>query len=451
MKQSLLYVKRTIEIELPDSAVSIRPRDASPLRDFEKEYLKSLASPIGGPSLLSLLKKKNPKSVCVVVNDITRPVPYAKFLPLLLSEIESAGVSHSSVTLLVATGMHRPSTPGEKIEMFGRKTTERYRIVDHRADDPACLCRTGLRTASGTGISVNKAYAEADFRILTGLIEPHFMAGFSGGRKSVCPGIADLATISKFHGHGFLSDPKSTNGVLEGNPCHAESLDTALAVRPDFIVNVAVNGSREIVGLFCGDLEKAHAEGVKFVRSLTEFPAEADADLVITSGGGYPLDSTFYQTVKGMVAALPFLKPDGVVITAAECREGIGSREYRDLLFKYSSDWKKFLEDIASSGVVLKDQWELQMQTRLLERTGRRNLVLCSEGIPGQEQERMQVVPCEKFTDGSAGIEDKVKRTIGYFLEKIRAPKVVVLPEGGYAYGRPANNSSAAAIGSRTS
>lgn len=415
--------------------MSIRPRDAKPVQNLDDEFKKSLASPAGSPSLLSLLKKKKPDSVCVVVNDITRPVPYAKFLPRLLSEIGSAGIAAGAVTLLVATGMHRPSTPEEKKEMFGPETAGRYRIVDHRADDPSCLVRTGLRTSSGTEINVNRTYADADFRILTGLIEPHFMAGFSGGRKSVCPGIVDLGTISKFHGHAFLSDPRAANGILEGNPCHAESLDAARAVRPDFIVNVAIDSRREIVGLFCGDLEAAHEEGVRFVRSLTEFPAAGDADIVVTCGGGYPLDSTFYQTVKGMVASLPFLKPGGVVITAAECKEGIGSREYRDLLFRYSSDWKKFLEDIGSSGVVLKDQWELQMQTRLLERTGRENLVLCSEGIPAEDQGRMQVVPCEKFAGSAGSIDEKIIRTIGFFTGRAKDPRVAVLPEGGYAYG----------------
>lgn len=436
MKHNILYGKKQISIDLPDSAVVVRPVEAASIADLSAKLRQALQSPIGSPSLSDLIKKKKPSSVCVVVNDITRPVPYPRFLPELLSEIESAGVERQAVTLLVATGMHRPSTAAEKVEMYGPEIASRYRIVDHCSEDFSCMVKVGRRTSSGTEAHINRVYADADFRILTGLIEPHFMAGFSGGRKSVCPGIVDLATISNFHGFRFLSSPNASSGVLEGNPCHGEALDIARLVPPDFIVNVVIDRRREIVGLFCGDMEKAHAEGAAFARSLSEFPAAADADLVVTSGGGYPLDKTFYQTVKGMVAAVDFLKKNAVVVIASECGEGVGSGEYRNILAEYSGDWKKFLEDIGSTPVVRKDQWELQMQTRLLEKTDRENIVLCTEGISPSEQERMQVVPCERYAGPGGSIGEKINRTIGFFLEKIKEPKVVVLPEGAYAYGR---------------
>ena len=436
MKQAILYGKRALELQVSDSAIVISHSKALPIRDVAGELKKALSSPIGCAGLSEFIRRKKPETACVVVSDITRPVPYRKFLAVLLSEMESCGISREGITILIATGMHRPSTAVEKEEMFGAETAQKYRIVDHRSEDPACLVKAPVRTSSGTEIHVNRTYAETDFRILTGLIEPHFMAGFSGGRKSVCPGIVDLATISKFHGYKFLSDPCSTNGILEGNPCHQEALDAARSVPPDFIVNVVIDRTREVVGLFCGDMEKAHAEGVQFARSLSEFPAEGDADLVVTSGGGYPLDKTFYQTVKGMVAGLPFLKKGGVIVTAAECGEGIGSRDYREILSAYSSDWEKFLKDISATNEVRKDQWEVQMQTRLLERTSRENIVLCAEGISSADQEHILVVPCERYAGDSGTIDEKLNRTIGHFLTKMKNPKVVVLPEGPHAYGR---------------
>ena len=297
----LLYGRQGATILLPGNAVILRAEHPPALPHPRQAVREALQNPIGTAGLGQLLARRKPRQVAITISDITRPVPNTIILPELLEVLHTQGISDESVTIVIGTGMHRPSTPAELIELVGEEILHRYRVVDHRADDPDSL----VRVADDPPVSINKIFAAADFRIVTGLIEPHFMAGYSGGRKGVCPALVDLQTVQRFHGYATLSDARAVNGNLEGNPCHAESLRIASLVGVDFLVNVAINGRGKICGVYAGEMEAAHQAGITDVQRWTSAVVPHPFDLVITCGGGYPLDQTFYQSVKAMVTAFP--------------------------------------------------------------------------------------------------------------------------------------------------
>ena len=278
-------------------------------------------------------------------------------------------------------------------------------------------------------VSLCTRFAEADFRIVTGYIEAHFMAGFSGGRKGVCPALVDLQTVQRFHGYETLSDERADTGVLEGNPCHEISLKVAKAVGVDFLFNVAITGDRRIAGIYCGDLEQAHYAGCKQVAEWTTASFDGEFDLVVTNGGGFPLDATFYQTVKGMCTALPILSPQTTLLQLYACSEQLGSKAYTELMLKWDNDWQGFLADIAANKAVTKlDQWEYQMQTKVLQRIGMDRLWLVSDGIPAEVQGRISVTPI--LGEGNAAA--RAQRAIDEFLAANPHARVAVIPEGPY-------------------
>jgi nickel-dependent lactate racemase len=381
----------TIRLRLPDSAdvyASDFPEPPAPADDL---VLRAVRAPAGAPPLRDALVRRRPGDVAVVVSDITRPIPYATFLPALLAEIESAGVPRAQVLILIATGMHRPSTPAERVEMLGPEVPKRYRVEDHRAEDAAQLVELPGRTASGARVRLDRRFVEAGFRLITGLVEPHFMAGFSGGRKAVCPGLAGLETVRQFHGAAFLADPRARNVNLEGNPLHAEALSVARQAGVDFSLNVVLDGARRVAAAFAGGLEPAHDAACAFVRRCACRPVRREADVVVTSGGGHPLDATFYQCVKGFVSCLPAVRTGGTVIAFGGCAEGVGGPEYAALLARYAGRWREFLGDIRKPGVFTKDQWEFQMHALALEKVGEERLHFVSDGLPAETLATMSV------------------------------------------------------------
>ena len=433
MKAPIAYGRDRLEIEVPDESLILRTADAPTVRDPAAAIQEALNSPTGSDPLAELAREKAGGTACIVVSDITRPVPYTVMLPPLLGVLEAGGVAKSDIVILVATGMHRPSTPEERTEMFGAEVCGSYRIFDHDAADDSTMVTLPERTSLGTLVSVDRTYVEADLKIATGLVEPHFMAGYSGGRKAICPGLVNLATVQKFHGPGFLENPCAASGVLDGNPCHQEATDVAHIAGVDFLLNVALNLDREIVGVFAGDLDEAFAEAVRCVDSFCRAEVEGEADIVVTSGGGYPLDKTLYQVVKGMVGAIPVVKERGKILIAAECSEGIGSPEYRDLMLAYSGRPDEFLDDITSSPEVKKDQWELEMQCKVLRKVGIEGLVLVTTGITGDELPEMSLTSGYEFSQST----DPQQMLQDAFDELVRAsflarPKVTVIPDGPY-------------------
>ncbi len=378
-----------LRVTAPAPADILEMGEETPLPDPPGAVLDGLENPIGSRSLARIIREKGEPSTLkavVVVSDITRPVPYAGpkgILPPLLRYLEEQGIPPRHILLLVATGMHRPSTAEEKVSMYGRAIVERYAIEDHRCDDPSALVAAGM-TRQGTRVSVNRSFLEADLRICTGLVESHFMAGFSGGRKAVCPGLVDKNTLERFHGPSFLSHPRADNLCLEGNPCHEEAMEVAALARIDFLLNVTVDRNFRVTGVYGGDPVKAHLAACEAVRRAVTIPIGQAYDIVLTHGGYVGVNH--YQTAKAACAALPALKEGGTLIIAAHHRETdpVGSPEYRSLLAllrqKGPDGYVKTLHDPGWS--FTKDQWEPQMWGRVLAKTGAEGLIYCTPHIP---------------------------------------------------------------------
>ncbi len=420
----LAYGSTGINLHVPDAADILAGQHVEAVRQPRNAVLEALAGPIGSAPLGDLIAARRPRSVAITISDITRPVPNRVFLPPLLECLNAAGVRERQIVIIIGTGMHRPSTSQEREVLLGPEVLGRVEVIDHAPRDPPAL----LRISDDPPVSVNRRFAEADFRIVTGFIEPHFMAGYSGGRKGVCPALVDLATIQRFHGYATLADPRADNGILAGNPCHEIALRVARKVGVDFLLNVAITRDRRIAGIYAGDLEAAHEAGCHQVAEWTSAGISEPYDMVVTSGGGLPLDATFYQTVKGMCGALPALGTASTLLIVSECREQIGSRAFTDLMLGHANDWRRFVADIAGSNQTRLDQWEFQMQCRVLERIGIDRLWLVTDGIPADLQRRIGVTPI--LGDGDA--RQRAQRAIDAFVAAHPAARIAVIPDGPY-------------------
>jgi D-lactate dehydrogenase len=357
MNIRLAFGKEGLTCNVPEknlAGVLLQPA-MPPVPDPVRALQSTLRSPIGSPPLSDLARSA--RTACVVICDITRPVPNELILRQVLDTLERNGMERDAITILVATGLHRSSTREERIAMMGDEIAGKYRIVDHDARNSEEQEYLGI-THAGTPVYIDRTYAEADLKITTGFIEPHLMAGFSGGRKLVAPGCAGEKTIKALHSPRFLENQECREGSIEHNPLHRELLEIAAIAGHDFIVNVALDEERKITGIFAGDPVRAHEQGVDHVREAVGARIAEPADIVITSSAGFPLDLTFYQAVKGMTAALPVVKKDGVLIIAAECAEGLGSPEFTALATRYR-DAAEFMRSIVETPVVI-DQWQLE-------------------------------------------------------------------------------------------
>jgi lactate racemase len=425
----MLYDRERLDLQVPDHWSILEPADPPAVGDLAAAIEAALEKPIGSDPLSVIVRRADKaKPAVIVISDITRAVPNRDFLPVLIRMLKQGGFEDSQITILVATGTHRPSTREEHIELVGPEIAQKYKIIDHRARDPETLVDLPNRTSAGTAVRIDATYFNAGLRILTGFIEPHFMAGFSGGRKSICPGLVDLVTLQIFHGYKFLADPRARAGNLDGNPGHLEALDVARMVRPDFIFNVTVNAHGKTTGIFAGDMEKAHEAGAEFVRKTMTIRVDRPFDVVFTSGGGYPLDTTFYQAVKGMVIANEYVRPGGTVVICSGCKQGYGPKTYRDLMFRYT-DYKTFLGEIARSNETQMDQWEFQMHTRVLEKVGLAGLIMACDHIEGGDLRRSFVTTAADRV-GPGPVREQIGKLVGLFA----APglRVAVLPRGPY-------------------
>ncbi|MCK5801592.1 MAG: nickel-dependent lactate racemase, partial [Lentisphaeria bacterium] len=318
------YGNGQMEIRVPDDTALYGTSYEEPEADAREIVLGAVRKPIGCAPLSEALRQSDAQSVVVVVSDITRPIPYADFLDVVLKEMEDAAVQRDDITILIATGMHRPSTVAEREHMFGPEVCRHYRILDHQAGKTEELVEIDGTSWSGRKMELNRHFVEADFRVTTGLVEPHFMAGFSGGRKSVCPGLCSLETVKSFHSFSFLDHPAARGGNLVENPLHAEALSIARQAKVDFCINLVVGGTHRIVDAVAGELEASHEATCQLVAQQACPLVKQEVDVLLTSSGGYPLDATFYQCVKGMASCLPAVRKGGVVISVGSCSEGIG-------------------------------------------------------------------------------------------------------------------------------
>ena len=376
----VLYGKGKLKAEIPDR--NLRAILVPQKKEAENEaetVRKALKNPIGSSTLAAL--SRNVKSICIISSDNTRPLPSKLTLPLILEELARPALDYD-ITVLIATGLHRPMTHDEIAERFGAEIMEKCRVVNHEAEDEASLAFCG-KLSNGKPLYLNKQALEADLLIAEGFIEPHFFAGFSGGRKSVLPGIAGAKTIMNNHGPANISNPKATAGVLTGNPVHEEALEAAKISGLKFILNVSLNEDKKIIGAFAGDMEKAHLAGCEFVKESMTVKC-VPADIAVTSNSGYPLDRNVYQMVKGMDAAVSAVKPGGVIIIAGDCIDGIGSEGFKRLFQGWSSAKEMF--SAMSVGEADIDQWTAQILTRILMRN---TVIVVTDKLTATEAETL--------------------------------------------------------------
>jgi lactate racemase len=381
-----------VEIHAPVPIETLKIHHLPPLDHIYERLRAALDHPIGTDPLKGIIRKigkSGSVSVAITVSDITRPVPYKDadgILVHLLEYLEECGIRRENIVLIVATGMHRPSTREEKIAMFGEEVADQCTIIDHDCDDRANLISIGT-TKSGASVSVNKTFYSADVKICTGLVESHFMAGFSGGRKSVCPGLVDKATIEKFHGPAFLEDPRAANLVLHGNPCHDEALEVAKRVGIDFILNVTVDASFRVTGIYAGDLEEAHRQACKDAARVAGISIDREYDIVLTHGGRVGINH--YQTAKAAVGALPALKKGGALIIAVDnCDpEPVGGPEYRSLLHLLKMQGPDGYVNLLLSPwwQFTKDQWEPEMWSKVVSKVGETGIIYCAPQISREQ------------------------------------------------------------------
>lgn len=354
----------------------LEARSAQPLADWQSALESALDRPIDSPPLSELARGK--RSAAISVCDITRPAPNRKTLPPVLRRLEQAGIPRENITILIATGLHRPATDAEIREICGAEIASAYRVQNHDARDLKSHRPLGS-TASGTQVYIDERFVAADVHITLGFIEPHLMLGFSGGRKLVAPGLAAQETIKVLHSSRFMRDTRAVEGSVDDNPLHRELLEIARMARHDFILDVALARDRSIAGVFAGHSEKAHRRGVEFVSQVLLETIDEPVDAVITTSAGYPLDLTFYQAIKGVTAAAHIVKPGGRILLVAACTEGAGAPEFRQMLLENGSD-TGFLKQLQGQPVTV-DQWQLE---KLALVTSEQRLLCYVPGLPAE-------------------------------------------------------------------
>ncbi len=418
----LAYGRNGIVARVPDDAVIVTATDLPGLPDQARAVTEALRAPVEGPPLSELVGSAtgpgapSPR-VVVVFPDLTRPMPNRTVLPPLLAELERLGAGPEHVELLCATGTHRQATADEMVELVGSDIAARYAIHQHRADDDDHV-EVGL--VDGTPVRIDRRYVQADVRILTGFVEPHFFAGFSGGPKGACPGLAALETILEAHSPSRIADPRATWLVTEGNPVH-DFVRAAVALAPPTIsLDVAINQRRELTAVFAGCLPAGHAAACRFVERTSVQSVGAPFDVVLTTNGGYPLDRNLYQAVKGMAAAERVVRAGGTIVMAAECADGTpeGGAFARLLAGAPNPDALG-----GGDGPSETDRWQAQVLGRVLHHA---EVWLHSRGLSDDEVRTAFLRPVDDVSEAVAEALDTAGRGLGTG----RRPRLGVLPFG---------------------
>ena len=411
MTVNLAYGSGHLPIEVPDDRTTvIEPTHIDGLADEKESVINALQKPIGSQSLLDRISPAT--KICIAFTDLTRATPNDRIIPWLL---EHLGGPNDNITLLNQLGTHRPNTREELETMLTPEVVANYRVLNHEPENPEALVQVGT-TADGTSALLNRHIVEADLRIITGFIEPHFFAGFSGGVKGIMPGCAGLETVMSNHGAKNIGDPQATFGVTEGNPLWEELRDIALKTGPSFLLNVTLNEQRDITNVFAGDIIEAHKTGCVFVKKSAMQPVEQPFDIVVTTNSGYPLDLNLYQGVKGMSAGARVLKEGGTLILAAECREGVPDGSPLDDLLRSADSIEEILTMLSTPGFVRPEQWQAQIQALVQRRA--EVLVHCM--LDNDTLEACHLAPC-------ADINAEVAKRLAKLGPDAR---VAVLPQG---------------------
>jgi nickel-dependent lactate racemase len=420
MEIEVAFGKTGLLLALPDGPryEVVRAHSAAAIAQVDEALGAALDAPIGCAPLAELARGR--KTAAISVCDITRPAPNRLTLPPMLRRLHDAGMRREDIRICIATGLHRKATAAELDTILGPEIAAAYPIVNHDAKDEAAQQYMGT-TGRGTPVWIERAFVEADLHLTLGFIEQHLMLGFSGGRKMIAPGLAGEATIRTIHSPRFMREPQATEGSIDDNPLHAELLEIARMVRQDFILDVTLTQDREICGIFAGEPVAAHAAGVTYLRRSSVVAVDELVDAAITSAAGYPLDLTFYQTIKGITAAQHIVKPGGPILAISQCAEGVGSPEFADKLSSYEGA-QSFLDSIQAAPVVA-DQWQLEK----LAMVGLKHPLMFF--MPGTTPIQLGSLAQSSF----ASIAEALQALVIGLPEGAR---VAVLPDGPYAYAR---------------
>ncbi|QDV22492.1 nickel-dependent lactate racemase [Aureliella helgolandensis] len=420
MQIDLLYGTGKQSLTLPDNAnITVIRKPLMPqIEDPRAAVQAALTSPVGAASLATLAQTA--RSVCIAVCDITRPVPNHLFLRPIIETLFEAGIPAEAITILVATGLHRPNVGSELQQLIGDPwVLDNVRVVNHDARNDADHVFLGATSTRGTTVRLDRRFVEADLRIATGLVEPHFMAGYSGGRKVIAPGLAHAETITTFHSGRFMADPLADSCNLAGNPLHEEQLEIVKMLGGALAINTVIDEQRKLSFVNFGEIVESHQAAVDYVRQYCEIPVSRRFSTVVTSAAGDPLDKTYYQTVKGMVCAMDILEPGGDLIIVSSCSEGMGSDEFvaaQRKLVELGPD--RFVSSILPKPHAAIDEWQTQMQTKPMK-VG--NVTLVTSGLRESDHQLTGV----RVTHS---LQDIVEESLG------RSPDgaVAVIPEGPY-------------------
>jgi nickel-dependent lactate racemase len=419
MRVELMYGRGTLPVELPDDLdVTVIRKPAMPvLPDPKGAIARALENPIVSSPLSALAR--GPQTACILICDITRPVPNGTILPVLIKQLLDYGMPADGITVLVATGLHRPNEGAELAELVGDPwVMQTVKVVNHfaRNDDDHVDLGTTLR---GTRVKLDRRLVEADLRIATGLVEPHFMAGWSGGRKVVAPGVAHAETITRLHSATFMEDEKTANCTLDGNPLHRELIEIVRMLGGAVAINTVIDDHRRLSYVNFGEIIASHETAVAYIRRFAEVPVPRRFATVLTSSAGYPLDKTYYQTVKGMVAPIDILAPKGELIIASQCSEGMGSREFVEAQQRLLAQGPNgFLDGLKAKHFAAIDEWQTEMQLKPMRLGG---IKLYTEGLKGEQRGLTGV---DMIADLRAAVLASVDRS--------GDRHIAVIPEGPY-------------------
>ena len=420
MKIQLRYGRQGLEVEIPaDAELTVVRKPPMPVIDQpERAVAEALGDAVESAPLVELARGAS--TACIAICDITRPVPNHLFLRPLIERLIDAGLPADNILVLVATGLHRPNLGPELEELIGDPwVLARVAVENHDARDDSQHVRIGRTSTRHTDVKIDRRFVESDVRIVTGLVEPHFMAGYSGGRKVIAPGLAHADTITTFHSSRFMADPKTRNCNFEGNPLHEEQLEIVRMIGGALAVNTVIDESRRLSFVNFGEVVASHRQAVEFVRPFCEIALPRRYATVVTCAAGYPLDKTYYQTVKGLVGAAGIVAPGGDLIIASECSEGLGSSEYRAAQQRLIDQGpQRFLEEILRKSHADIDEWQTQMQ---LKSQAVGNLQLFSEGLSDAEHQWTGVCRVESLD-----------RAIQGSLDRSDDRSLAVIPEGPY-------------------
>jgi nickel-dependent lactate racemase len=410
----LSYGPGTLPVAVPAGANVFEMRPVPALPDEAAAIRAALRRPIGALPLAQWCQPG--QTVAIVHSDITRATPNDRLLPVLLSELEAAGIRRADITLINGLGTHRPQTEAELRAMLGDHLVDNYRCTQHNAFDDAALVPLPP-TTRGHPVRLNRTFLEADLRIVTGLIEPHFFAGFSGGPKGLLPALAGQESVLTNHGHAMIGDPRATWGMTDGNPIWEEMREVALRAAPLFLLNVTLNAAKQMTGIFAGDLLAAHAAGCDFLRESVMVTVDEPFDIVLTTNSGYPLDQNLYQTVKGMSAAGRIVRPGGAIIMCAACADGVPDHGQYARLLREAGSPAAMLATLAQPGFSAPDQWQVQIQANLQEQA---EVFVYSNGLTDAQITNALFTPCRDLPG-----------TLAMLLERYGpAARVAVLPDG---------------------